>query len=441
MSSQYTRAAARQSAAVALAAVLALFLPPLLAPHWSIADLPACAAAAYVLGLFCFQSMFGMEWVVFDRPVAPLLVAAALTMLFPSVLAAYGCWFGIWRSVSLIADATLILTAYRVLIRGAPLELPPPGSLKGRVCIITGCNTGIGYHTAEALARCGATVVFACRSEARARAAIERLLTSSQDAGVTKEQLRFFLLDVASIASVRRFAESIQSAELKVHTLILNAGVMLTGRNVSEDGFEMTMASNHLGHFLLARLLLPNLLASEAGGEAPRIVLVGSNLCYLHDAFDFSEVVAVKSDAERESFLRRPYSIWRAYGQSKLANLLFTAELDRRLRKQGSRISVNCVHPGEVLTDVMRDMHPAILWLYSVFQPMCFLFFKTAPQGAACTLFAATAPQLATSENGGSGLYLNRFAPAPKGKVVEDEVIAKRLWELSEQLTGPAPEI
>lgn len=438
-SSIYARAAARDSLTLILAAFASVFVSLWLAPAWNGIDAAACISAGYVLCLFCFQNMFGLEWVDWDRPIMPLLMASIGTFLLPSILFAQGLWFGSWRAASLLADAALVLAAYRVLIRGAFFPMPKPGSLKDRVCIITGCNAGIGYETAEVLARGGATIVFACRSESKALAAMQRLLDSSEDAGVRKGQLRFLQLDVSSLASVRRFVDSVKSAKLKVNTLILNAGVMLSSRQLSEDGIEMTMASNHLGHFLLARLLLPQLLEAETRGEAPRLVLVGSSLCYLHDAFDFEEVIAVKSDAERQRFMARPYSIWRAYGQSKIANLLFTVELDRRLRSRGSRMTVNCIHPGEVLTDISRDMNPVLLWFYFVLRPLCYTLFKTPLQGCACTVFAATAPQFAKADAGCSGLYLSRFAPATKSAVVQNEAVAKRLWDLSEKLTGSVP--
>ncbi|CAE8599441.1 unnamed protein product [Polarella glacialis] len=272
------------------------------------------------------------------------------------------------------------------MVRG-PSFKPTPGSLAGRVCLITGCNSGIGYETAKALAEAGATVLFACRSEQRARIAMAKLLEESKAAGVLEKQLHFLPLDLSSLSSVRRCAKLLEESNLEVQTLVLNAGVMLRSRALSEDKFEMTMASNHLGHFLLVQLLLPHMLASESRGGQPRIVVVGSNLCYKLDVFDFSEVVAVKDEREKRDFMAKPYELFRAYSQSKLANLLFTKELASRLWRQGSRIPVNCVHPGEVLTEISRDFHPAIVWLYGVFRPVCFALFKSQQQGAVCSTF------------------------------------------------------
>merc|ERR1719356_167751 len=173
------------------------------------------------------------------------------------------------------------------------------------------------------------------------------------------------------------------------------------------------MATNHLGHFLLVNLLLPSLIEAESRGEQPRIVVVGSNMSYLHDTFDFSELSVVTGDEkEKEAYLQKPYKLFRAYGQSKLANLHFTTELARRLEEKGSKIPVNQLHPGEVLTDVMRDMHPVLLRLYNIFQPVAYGFLKSAPQGAFCSLHVATDPSLATSKKV-NGAHFVRCTPAP----------------------------
>jgi len=232
--------------------------------------------------------------------------------------------------------------------------------------------------------------------------------------------------------------ELLQKSGLKTHTLILNAGVMLRSRGVSVDGYEMTMATNHFGHHLLVQSLLPSLLEAESRGEQPRIVLVGSNMCYMHGQFDFGELGEVSRDeAAKKAYLDKPYELFRAYGQSKLANLHFTTELARRLRKQGSKIPVNEVHPGEVLTEVMRDMHPVVLRLYEVFKPLAHGFLKSASQGSFCTLHVATDPSLATSD-GVSGAHFIRLSPAPLSKAGSDQGAAKKLWAISDRVTGEA---
>jgi len=267
---------------------------------------------------------------------------------------------------------------------------------------------------------------------------VAQKLVEEADGDVDEDQLHFIPLDTSNCASVRKFVELLQKSGLKTHTLILNAGVMLRSRGVSVDGYEMTMATNHFGHHLLVQSLLPSLLEAESRGEQPRIVLVGSNMCYMHGQFDFGELGEVSRDeAAKKAYLDKPYELFRAYGQSKLANLHFTTELARRLRKQGSKIPVNEVHPGEVLTEVMRDMHPVVLRLYEVFKPLAHGFLKSASQGSFCTLHVATDPSLATSD-GVSGAHFIRLSPAPLSKAGSDQGAAKKLWAISDRVTGEA---
>merc|ERR1719507_2300649 len=158
----------------------------------------------------------------------------------------------------------------------------------------------------------------------------------------------------------------------------------------------------------------------------------------MHSTFDFAECAVIGGDAkEKEEYLQKPYELFRAYGQSKLANLHFTTELARRLKKGGSKIPVNQLHPGEVLTEVMRDMHPALLKVYNIFQPVAYGFMKSAPQGAFCTLHVATDPKLATSD-AVHGAHFVRCSPAPLSKAGSDEDAAARLWAISEEVTEAA---
>merc|ERR1719195_1706319 len=284
------------------------------------------------------------------------------------------------------------------------------------------------------MALAGATIIFACRNEAKARAAMEQLLQRARHAGVLEEQLRFIALDVSSLKSVRRFADEFAATNLPLHILILNAGVMLQARALSEDGLEMTLASNHFGHFLLSRLLLPRLRETETRGEQPRIVVVGSNMCYRNDVFDFSEAVQLTGDKEKQAFLKKQYALFRAYAQSKLANLLFTVEFDRRLRQHGSQISINALHPGEVMTEVMRDLPPLLLVLYGIarryMRPVVELFLKTPQQGSTCTLHVATTSDVV------SGAFFIRHRQAQMIQIAKDPATAQKLWSLSEEITS-----
>ncbi|CAE8694568.1 unnamed protein product, partial [Polarella glacialis] len=402
-------------------------------------DPVACAAALYLVVLYCLQVKF-QEWPEFDARVSLLLFSALALFAGPAaleLLLGRPCMFPSWWPwVAGLSCAAVSVCAWRVMVRG-PYPTVAPGSMKGRVSIVTGCNTGIGYETAQALAEADGTVIFACRSEDKARAAIARMMEDSRAAGkeLSEDQLLFLPLDLASLESVRGFVDAVHRSKLEVHLLILNAGVMLGSRSVTKDGLEGTLAANHFGHFLLALLLLPTLQEAEARGQQPRIVMLGSTTCLLHGKFDFSEAVIVNGEAERKVALDKPYSLMEAYGQSKLANLLFVRELSRRMKELGSQIPVNCAHPGQVLTEVMRDMHPALVLLTKVFQIPGQALIKTPRQGSFCTLHVATAPELATAA-AASGEFFVRLQPIQLPEAAYDEEAAKRLWELSEQATG-----
>jgi len=422
------------AASVGVAAIAAVAAVP-----QAVLDVGGIAAFGYVFFMFGFQNTF-LEWPVLDWNLIMLLAGAVLALLLPTLLTVWGMWHLTGRLAAIVFDVVVVVLAWRHMVCGPVCHLPA-GSLSGKTIVITGCNTGIGFETAEALARAGAKVVFACRSEGRARDAMKKLLQRAGEAKVTvtEDQLFFIPLDLSSLKSVRKFVELLTAEGLAIDRLILNAGVMLSNRALSEDGFEMTMASNHFGHFLLVNLLLPKLLEAEEHGRQPRIVCVSSNLCYLHDRFDFSEVVALAEDGTpRRTFQEKPYSIFRSYAQSKLANILFTTELAHRLQQRGSQIPVNALHPGEVMTEVMRDMHPVLVWLTVIFRPIVNGFIKNARQGSYNSLHVATAPNLATAKEGVSGGFFIRLAPAPLPEAGSDRAVAERFWDVSEKLTGLA---
>eukprot|EP00928_Gymnodinium_smaydae_P072833 TRINITY_DN56123_c0_g1_i1.p1 TRINITY_DN56123_c0_g1~~TRINITY_DN56123_c0_g1_i1.p1 ORF type:complete len:466 (-),score=50.98 TRINITY_DN56123_c0_g1_i1:324-1664(-) len=391
-------------------------------------------ACFYASFMFCFHNFY-MEWPVLTPRILAIVASAFSCLLTPVGLQAVGLWaVSPCRLLATACDVVVIVCTYVFITRGPAAQALDSNSLRDKTYIITGCNTGIGYEIAAALAKAGATIIFACRSEARAQAAMQRLLSEAQGS-VAQDQLVFLSLDVSSLESVRQFAASFRATGLGLHALILNAGVMLASRKLSSDGIEMTMASNHLGHFLLVHLLLPDLWLAEKNGDRPRIVVVGSNMGYKHGTFDFSELVACTTDAERGEFLAKPYTMFRAYCQSKLANLCFAAELSRRLRKMDSEIVVRVVHPGEVMTEVMRDMGHVLLSLYGALKPLVYGFLKTAPQGAFCTLYAATAPGLTRAESD-SEIFLVRLSPAPLGSAGGDLALADAIWKESHQLTN-----
>ncbi|HND31774.1 MAG TPA: SDR family NAD(P)-dependent oxidoreductase, partial [Myxococcota bacterium] len=206
---------------------------------------------------------------------------------------------------------------------GWTLEQAP--SMEGKVVVVTGANSGIGWEAAWMLAKKGATVVMACRDPGRATDAKERLLQKVP--GATVEMLR---LDLSSLASVRAAAAELTQRHPKLYALVNNAGVMALPYRKTEDGFEMQFGTNHLGHFALTGLLLPHIEG--------RVVTV-SSVMHRAGRIRFEDLNGEKS-----------YSPWPFYGQSKLANLLFMSELDRRLRKAGSSVKSVACHPGYAAT-------------------------------------------------------------------------------------------
>ena len=285
------------------------------------------------------------------------------------------------------------------------------GDLAGRVAIVTGANTGIGKETARALAQKGARVVLACRSAARGEDAL-RDLREAPLAGTVELEL----LDLSSLASVRDFAGRFKGRTDRLDLLINNAGVMMPPASKTAEGFELQFGTNHLGHFALTGLLADLLL----GTEGSRVVTVSS------EAHKWGEINF--DDLQWEA---RPYKKMAAYGQSKLANLIFAYELQRRLGAAGSGTRSLAAHPGWTGTDLQRNSS-----LFRFFNPM----FAMKPwQGALPTLRAATDPEAAGGLFfGPDGFMGMRGYPVPgtSNSTSHDEDSARRLWEVSEALTG-----
>ncbi len=292
--------------------------------------------------------------------------------------------------------------------------------LSGRTIVITGANSGIGYEAAVQFARKRAAVVIACRNLDKGRAAADRIEALARGAAVEVAEL-----DLANLKSVRAFAERFRAAHRELHVLVNNAGVMALPYRPTADGFEMQFGTNHLGHFALTGWLLDPLLAS--GG---------------------ARVVTVSSTAHRFGSIRfddlqweRGYGKWRAYGQSKLANLLFAFELQRRADAAGAKLaSVGC-HPGYAATELQAagPRMEGSSMLESLFAFSNRLFAQSAAMGALPTLYAAAAPDVRGGDYiGPDGLaenwgYPRKVKPSARSR---DPELAKRLWEVSERLTG-----
>ncbi|NRQ36067.1 SDR family NAD(P)-dependent oxidoreductase [Nonomuraea sp. NN258] len=269
--------------------------------------------------------------------------------------------------------------------------------LTGKTAIVTGANSGIGLPTALELARHGAHVVVAARSAARGEAAVAEI-----KAAVPGARVEFGELDLADLASVRRFAAGVERVDL----LINNAGIGLIPRRETKDGFELQFGTNHLGHFALTGLLLPRLIAAPGA----RVVTVASD-AHSVGTIDFDDLG-----------LERGYNRVKAYGRSKLANLLFTSELQRRARTAGLDLIAVATHPGATATRIVK---------LGPLQPLLGLFLQSAETGAMSSLYAATSPRLTGGEFVGPKLQL--LTPSATAR---DEALAARLWDVSTQLTG-----
>lgn len=286
----------------------------------------------------------------------------------------------------------------------------------GRVAVVTGGNSGLGLETVQQLARVGARVMLACRDTSRGEGALGQIR-----AGVPEANVEVAALDLADLASVRGFAERVRGEVTGLDLLINNAGVMAPPRRETADGFELQLGTNHLGHFALTA----QLLATMEGREDARVVTVSSG-AHRMGQIDFDDLQS-----------ERRYRRWRAYGQSKLANLLVAFELDRRLRAAGSAIRSVAAHPGYAATNLQSAAPPFLDRLVMVVTNR--VLAQSAEMGALPQLYAATHPGI----EGGTYIGLDGIAeqrghpkPVHASRAARDEEAARRLWEVSEQLTG-----
>ena len=275
----------------------------------------------------------------------------------------------------------------------------------GKTCIVTGASSGIGKETAIALAAAGARVAVVCRTREKGERALAEIGRRAPGAAVS-----LFVADLGSLRAVRGLAAELTAALPRIDVLVNNAGLTLRERVVTAEGLETTFAVNHLAYFLLTRLLWPRLVAS-----AP------------------SRVVNVASDAHRLGTLRfddlmgaRGYDGWRAYAQSKLANIVFTYELARRL--DGTGVTANCLHPGVVSTGFANAGPTVIRVLSRIGRP----FMRSPARGAETSIYLASSPAVA----GVSGRYFVDQRERRSSRRSYDPPAATRLWQVSEELTA-----
>jgi len=270
--------------------------------------------------------------------------------------------------------------------------------LKGKTAVVTGANTGIGKATAIELARRGAKVVLACRSE-------EKTMPVMNEIASAGGQCEFLALNLGSLAQVREAAAELLARKHPIHLLIDNAG--LAGqRGETQDGFELAFGTNHLGHFLFTTLLLDRIKESAPA----RIVIVASQAHYAAKGFDWDAVK--KPTASLSGFPE--------YGVSKLANVLFSNELARRL--EGTGVTTYALHPGVIASDVWRRIPPPLSWLLKA-------FMKSTEDGARTSVWCATDPALA-KESGG---YYDSEKPKKASRYALDPKLASELWTKSEE--------
>ncbi|XP_051538357.1 retinol dehydrogenase 12, like isoform X1 [Myxocyprinus asiaticus] len=272
--------------------------------------------------------------------------------------------------------------------------------LDGKTVLITGANTGIGKETAIDLAKRGARIIMACRDMEKAEASLKEVIEASGNQNVVTSRL-----DLSDSKSIREFAEKVNTEEKQVNILINNAGVMVCPYGKTADGFEMQIGVNHMGHFLLTYLLLDLIKRSTPA----RIVSV-SSMAHQWGTINLEDINSEKS-----------YDKKKAYSQSKLANILFTRSLAKRL--EGTGVTAYSLHPGVVQTELWRHLskpQQAAMWIIKPFT-------KSSVQGAQTTIYCAVDPEIETE----SGKYYSDCAPANCARAAMDDDVAQRLWELS----------
>ena len=328
-------------------------------------------------------------------------------------------------------------------------KAPLQRDLSGKVYIVTGANAGVGYETTKSIASMGGTVIMAVRTRSKGEAA-KRRLEKHKDISPTK--LILLDLDLNSFENVQEFVNSFLKLKLPLHVLINNAGVMMSNREVSQDNLEMVIQANHLSHFLLTNLLIPhmrdtieadlltltrqheskkkeslnNLRDSELIKHYGRIIHVSSALHKFVHKYDFGDFLCEKN-----------YSLFSTYSQSKLANLLFCEELQRRLDIRKCPIITTTVHPGLVMTEVTKNMNWFLRYGDMLATPIMMLLRKTPPQGAYTSVYVASTNDIDESFK---GAYFSNCQKAPKGPASSDnqgnEDDGAKLWQVSEKYVG-----
>jgi len=279
--------------------------------------------------------------------------------------------------------------------------------MQDKICIITGANSGIGFYTALALARKGATIVMVCRNAEKAETAKQEIMDKTQN-----KKIAIFLADFSSLEESKRVGKEVAAKYPKIDILINNAGFIAKGyREVTADGLEKTFAVNHMGYFIFTHFLLDAVKASPQG----RIISVSSEAHRFVSNVDLTNLQ-----------LTRGYTSLKAYGISKLCNIWFTRELARRIKD--TNVTVNCVHPGAVATNFGTDSGPFFETLLKLGK----MFLLTPQQGAETSIFLASNPEVSKV----TGEYFSKSQIKKISRDARDDNKAKKLWDMSLEIAG-----
>jgi NAD(P)-dependent dehydrogenase (short-subunit alcohol dehydrogenase family) len=326
--------------------------------------------------------------------------------------------------VALLASLVAALASRRLV---AGVVNPHRPNLAGKVVLITGANGGLGFEQARELFLLNATLVVAGRDRKRVDAAAARIRAAAATASCSGTVDATTLLDLSSFASVRAFAASFLSRYSRLDTLVLNAGIMRVPRARTVDGHEVTLQTNHLSHHLLTALLLPTLRATAAATGDARVLAVSS---VGHVWAELDAVALADLSFDRRNDTQAGFA---PYTQSKLANVLFAAELARRESDAASGVTAFSLHPGAVLTDIFSHVD-GFGWLAPYATPFLVPFFKTALEGAQTQIYLAAAPLADVKPY--AGAYFVDCAPAKANPIASDAQIARELWRVSDELVG-----
>ena len=281
-------------------------------------------------------------------------------------------------------------------------------NLKGKTCLVTGATSGIGKEIALGLAMLGATVVLIGRKKERCETTLQEIKAKINHAD--ENRICYFVADLSSQSSIRQLAKEYIETRQRLDVLINNAGVFLAKRTTTIDGIESTFAVNHLAPFLLTNLLIETIKASS-----PSRIITTSSVAHRGTQIDFGDI----------QFEKRPYSGIKAYAQSKLANILFTKEMARRL--EGSSVTVNCFHPGAVRTNLVQGSP----WYYTLIWTAAGPFFSSPEKGANTAIYLASSSNV---EGITGGYFAKRKQVKPSDEATK-KVAAARLWNISDKLT------